>query len=68
MSAVLVTGTVALILTTFPGGGYDMDGGGIWDPDEIKLKLMETAEKLDLHPHQQGAGLVRASCVLFLLF
>jgi len=68
MSAAHVTGTVALILTTFPGGGYDMDGDGIWDPDEIKIKLMETAEKLDLHPHQQGAGLVRASCVLLSLF
>jgi subtilisin len=65
MSAAHVTGTVALILTTSPKWGYDLDGDRMWDPDEIRERLMDTAENLGLHPHQQGAGLVRASCVLF---
>jgi len=65
MSAAHVTGTVALILTTSPKWGYDLDGDRIWDPDEIRERLMDTAENLGLHPHQQGAGLVRASCVFF---
>jgi len=65
MSAAHVTGTVALILTTSPKWGYDLDGDKIWDPDEIRERLIDTAENLGLHPHQQGAGLVRASCVLF---
>ncbi len=65
MSAAHVTGTVALILTTSPKWGYDLDGDRMWDPDEIRERLMDTAEILELHPHQQGAGLVRASCVLF---
>lgn len=65
MSAAHVTGTVALILTTSPEWGYDLDRDGIWDPDEIRERLRDTAENLGLHPHQQGAGLVRANCVLF---
>jgi hypothetical protein len=65
MSAAHVTGTVALILTTSPKWGYDLDNDRIWDPDEIRERLMDTAENLGLHPHQQGAGLVRANCVLF---
>lgn len=65
MSAAHVTGTVALILTIYPKWGYDLDGDRMWDPDEIRKRLMDTAEILGLHPHQQGAGLVRASCVLF---
>jgi subtilisin len=65
MSAAHVTGTVALILTTSPKWGYDLDGDRMWDPDEIRERLMDTAENLGLHPHQQGAGLVRASRVLF---
>jgi subtilisin len=65
MSVAHVTGTVALILTTSPKWGYDLDGDRIWDPDEIRERLMDTAENLGLHYHQQGAGLVRASCVLF---
>jgi len=60
MSAAHVTGTVALILTTYPPGGYDIDSDETWDPQEIKIKLKETAENLGLPPHQQGAGLVRA--------
>ena len=65
MSAAHVTGTAALILTTSPKWGYDLDGDRMWDPAEIRERLMDTAENLGLHPHQQGAGLVRASCVLF---
>jgi len=64
MSAAHVTGTVALILTTSPKWGYDFDNDRIWDPDEIRERLLDTAEDLGLHPHQQGAGLVRADCVL----
>jgi len=58
MSAAHVTGTVALILTTSPKWGYDLDNDRIWDPDEIRERLMDTAENLGLHPHQQGAGLI----------
>ncbi len=65
MSAAHVTGTVALVLTTSPKWGYDLDNDGIWDPVEIKERLMDTAEDLGLSFHQQGAGLVRATCVLF---
>jgi hypothetical protein len=65
MSAAHVTGTVALILTTSPKWGYDLDNDRMWDPDEIRKRLTDTAENLGLHPHQQGAGLVRADCVLF---
>ncbi len=65
MSAAHVTGTVALILTTSPMWGYDLDNDRMWDPGEIRERLIDTAENLGLHPHQQGAGLVRASCVLF---
>jgi len=59
MSAPHVTGTAALILTT-PLRGYDINHNKKWDPDEIRLKLKDTAEYLALHPDQQGAGLVRA--------
>ena len=59
MSAPHVTGTVALVLKT-QVGNYDSDGDGIWDPSEIRMKLKDWVEYLELHPHQKGAGLVRA--------
>jgi subtilisin family serine protease len=59
MSAPHVTGTVALILKT-DVGNYDFNGDGKWDLHEIRIKLKDRAEPLDLHAHQQGAGLVRA--------
>ncbi len=65
MSAAHVTGTVALILTTSPRRRYDMDRDRIWDPNEIRERLIDTAEDLGLSYEHQGAGLVRASCVLF---
>lgn len=65
MSAPHVTGVVALILTTSPVGWYDGDHDGEWDPDEIRIKLKETAENLNLPPEQQGAGLVRADYAVY---
>ena len=55
MSAPHVTGTIALILKT-KVKRYDFDHDGIWDLDEIKMKLTETAEELPiLNFQQQGA-------------
>jgi subtilisin len=65
MAAAHVTGTAALLLTTSPWGGYDLDHDKIWDPDEIRKRLMDTAGNLGLHSHQQGAGIVQASRALF---
>jgi subtilisin len=56
-----VSGTAALVLTTSIGS-YDLNGDGIWDPNEIQNKLESTADDLgttgkdDLY----GAGVVRA--------
>lgn len=60
MSAPHVTGIVALILTSTLMPGYDTDGDGSWDPEEIRTKLKDSAEPLSLLPFQQGAGLARA--------
>lgn len=65
MSAPFVTGAVALLLTTSPHPRYDLDFDNSWDPDEIRLKLKETAENLGLPANQQGEGLVRADSVLY---
>lgn len=54
-----VVGTAALVLTTAIGVYYDLDGDGLWDPDEVKSKLEATAENLGLSSNEQGAGLVR---------
>ncbi len=64
MSAPFVTGTVALLLTTNPNA-YDLDHDNFWDPDEIRLKLKETAENLGLPASQQGEGLIRADLVVY---
>ena len=60
MSAPHVTGTVALILKTQVGNYDSFIPNGIWDPEEVREKLMATAEDLGLDPDKQGAGLVRA--------
>ena len=60
MSAPHVTGTVALVLKTSPKRKDVLYINGKLDPEEIIMKLMGTAVLLDLHPHQQGAGLVQA--------
>jgi subtilisin len=65
MAAAHVTGTVALLITISPWGGYDLDHDKVWDPDEIRKRLMDTAGNLGLHSHQQGAGIVQASRALF---
>ncbi len=65
MAAAHVTGVVALILTTSTLPYYDVDGDGVWDPGEVKMRLKDTAEELGLPPYQQGAGLVRADNVLY---
>lgn len=54
-----VVGTAALVLTTAIGVYYDLDGDGLWDPDEVKSKLEATSENLGLSSNEQGAGLVR---------
>ncbi|MFH1245099.1 MAG: S8 family peptidase [Candidatus Omnitrophota bacterium] len=54
-----VVGTAALVLTT-DVSAYDVDGDGLWDPEEVKSKLEMTAENLGLSDSEQGAGLVRA--------
>ena len=60
MSSPHVTGVVALLLTTSPKGSFDENKNGLWDPSEVKIKLMESAQNLGLPPKIQGAGLVRA--------
>ncbi|MGD8535569.1 MAG: S8 family peptidase [Candidatus Aminicenantes bacterium] len=65
MAAAHVTGVVALVLTTSPLTYYDVDGDGVWDPGEVKMRLRDTAEELALPPYQQGAGLARADNVLY---
>jgi subtilisin family serine protease len=48
MSAPHVAGTVALILKTSPKRKDELYINGKWDPDEIKMKLTETAEELPI--------------------
>ena len=60
MSAPHVTGTVALILKTLVWEHDSFLLNGIWDPEEVREKLMATAEDLGLGPDKQGEGLVKA--------
>ena len=57
-----VSGTVALLLSTPIDVSYDLDGDGVWDPDEVRMKLHDTAD--DLGPagkdEKYGYGLVDA--------
>lgn len=54
-----VSGVAALVLTTAVGN-YDLDGDGVWDPEEVKNKLKTNTEDLGWDSNEQGAGLVRA--------
>lgn len=65
MSAPYVTGVVALILTTTPERRFDKDKDGIWDPEEVIIKLKSTSENLGLPSNKQGAGLVRADLAVY---
>jgi len=58
-----VSGAAALILTTAVST-YDLDGDGVWDPEEVKNKLQTTVEDLGLNSNEQGAGLVRADLAI----
>ena len=60
ISAAYVTGVVALVLSTPVVDVYDINGNGLWDPDEIKRKVLDSTETLGLSPEKQGRGLVRA--------
>jgi subtilisin family serine protease len=64
MSAPHVTGTVALMLTLEPAKKDDKNRNGVWDPDEIKLKLEQTSISLGLAEYQQGAGLIRSEAAI----
>lgn len=65
MASPHVAGTVALLLATKPPHKYDSNHNNVWDPDEVKRKLKDSAESLDgLTTAQQGWGLVRADRVL----
>ena len=57
MAAPHVAATAALVLS-LPVGGYDTNGDGSWNPNEVKAKLQATADDIGLLPEQQGAGLV----------
>lgn len=65
MASPYVAGTVALLMATTPPGRYDANHNGVWDPDEVKQKLKDSAETLaGLTAAQQGWGLVRADRAL----
>lgn len=57
-----VSGTAALVLTSTVDSNYDFDGDGVWDNDEVRKKLQDTAD--DLGPkgkdEKYGYGLVDA--------
>jgi len=61
MAAPHVTGTAALVLTTAIGG-YDLDGDGLWDPNEVQNRLEATAKDLGVvgWDNLYGSGLVNA--------
>lgn len=61
MASPHVAGVAALVLTGAVGV-YDLDGDGLWDPQEVQNKLEATAEDLGAlgRDAQFGAGLVRA--------
>lgn len=65
MASPFVSGTAALLMTTFIQAKYDLNHNNRWDPVEIRLKLKETAENLGLPASRQGEGLVRADLVVY---
>lgn len=62
MAAPHVSGTVALLLCTSIDSSYDFDGDGVWDPDEVRAKLRDTADDLGSPgwDSKYGYGLVDA--------
>lgn len=62
MASPHVAGVAALVLNTVPTGAYNLDNDGIWQPFEVRAKLINTAQ--DLGPTgfdtSYGYGLVRA--------
>ena len=62
MASPHVAGSAALVLTQAPGT-YDLDGDGVWDPNEVLNKLQATATDLGVVGVDPlyGAGLVNAA-------
>lgn len=62
MASPHVAGVVALVLATTPTGAYNEDGDGVWDPAEVRAKLVATAQDLGATGLDTsfGYGLVRA--------
>jgi subtilisin family serine protease len=57
-----VSGTAALVLASTVDANYDFDGDGIWDNDEVRKKLQDTADDLGDpgRDSKYGYGLVDA--------
>jgi subtilisin family serine protease len=57
-----VSGTAALVLASTIDSNYDFDGDGVWDNDEVRKKLQDTADDLGEtgRDNKYGYGLVDA--------
>jgi len=57
-----VSGTAALVLASAVDSNYDFDGDGVWDNDEVRKKLQDTADDLGDpgRDSKYGYGLVDA--------
>ena len=57
-----VSGTAALVLASSVDSDYDFDGDGVWDNDEVRKKLQDTADDLGDpgRDSKYGYGLVDA--------
>lgn len=62
MASPHVAGTVALLLATPIVGSYDTNGNSMWDPEEVRARLIDTADDLGSvgHDNFYGYGLVDA--------